>query len=47
MELNPNISCKSGEQDQYLPLTEFTKGKIKVRFYNNGVENVDARVTVE
>ncbi len=38
---------QSSEQTQYLPLTEFTKGKIKVRFYNNGVENVDARVTVE
>lgn len=38
---------QSSEQTQYLPLTEFTEGKIKVRFYNNGVENVDARVTVE
>lgn len=27
---------QSSEQTQYLPLTEFTKGKIKVRFYNNG-----------
>lgn len=38
---------QSSEHTQYLPLTEFTEGKIKVRFYNNGVENVDARVTVE
>lgn len=38
---------QSIEQTQYLPLTEFTEGKIKVRFYNNGVENVNARVTVE
>lgn len=27
---------QSSEQTQYLPLTDFTKGKIKVRFYNNG-----------
>lgn len=36
----------SDSQTQYIPLNEFTEGKIKVLFYNNGVEDVNARVTV-
>lgn len=36
----------SDSQTQYIPLNEFTKGKIEVLFYNNGAEDVDAKVTV-
>lgn len=38
---------QSGTQTSYLPLNEFEPGKVKVTFYNNGVSDVRAEVTVE
>ena len=46
-EIEQEYFVESDSAPQYFPLDDFEAGKIRVRFYNNGVSDVDARVTVE
>lgn len=45
-EREEEYHVQSMQQAQYFPLDGFAKGKIRVRFYNNGVLDVKAQVTV-